>query len=156
MCGPVGKRVWERSNHPSDVKRSKSEANNSIIGNAVWILATIYSIFLPLQLWTIWFYVGLPIFLIGLIIAIIGGIITLIVEIIIMYKNKVRLPNKLEPEFQLENSEELGIEKGYFKQPKRQLSIEIDCDKYNILSVDELDSLGVDVNEIDVNEDDIF
>ena len=52
--------------------------------------------------------------------------------------------------------EDLEIEKGYFKQPKRQLSIEIDCDKYSILNVDEIDSLGVDVNEIDVNEDDIF
>jgi penicillin-binding protein 1A len=52
--------------------------------------------------------------------------------------------------------EDLEIEKGYFKQPKRQLSIEIDCDKYSILNEDELDSLGVDYNEIDVNEDDIF
>lgn len=52
--------------------------------------------------------------------------------------------------------EELEIEKGYFKQPKRQLSIEIDCDKYSILNVNEIDSLDVDVNEIDVNEDDIF
>ena len=52
--------------------------------------------------------------------------------------------------------EELEIEKGYFKQPKSQLSIEIDCDKYSILNVNEIDSLDVDVNEIDVNEDDIF
>lgn len=27
----------------------------------VWLLAVIYSVFLPLQLGTIWFYVGLPI-----------------------------------------------------------------------------------------------
>jgi penicillin-binding protein 1A len=53
-------------------------------------------------------------------------------------------------------NEDLGIEKGYFKQPKRQLSIEIDCNKYSFVNQDELDSLGVDVNEIDVNEDDIF
>jgi len=52
--------------------------------------------------------------------------------------------------------EELGIEKGPFKQPKRQLSIEIDCDKYSILTTDELDSLGIDVNPIDVNVDDIL
>jgi len=33
----------------------------------VWLLAVIYSVFLPLQLGTIWFYVGLPIALMGLI-----------------------------------------------------------------------------------------
>ena len=70
----LGKRVWERSNHPSDVERNKSEAINSIIGNAIWLLATIYSIFLPLQLGTIWFYIGLPIFLIGLIILVVATV----------------------------------------------------------------------------------
>jgi len=33
----------------------------------VWLLAFIYSIFLPLQLGTIWFYIGLPISIVGLI-----------------------------------------------------------------------------------------
>jgi protein-S-isoprenylcysteine O-methyltransferase Ste14 len=33
----------------------------------VWILAFVYSVFLPLKLGTIWFYVGLPIALVGLI-----------------------------------------------------------------------------------------
>ena len=33
----------------------------------VWLLAFAYSIFLPLQLGTIWFYVGLPISIVGLI-----------------------------------------------------------------------------------------
>ena len=33
----------------------------------VWILGVIYSIFLPLQIGTIWFYVGFPIAIIGLI-----------------------------------------------------------------------------------------
>ena len=54
------------------------------------------------------------------------------------------------------NDENLGIEKGPFKQPKRKLSVEIDCDKYKINDQDELDSLGIDVKPIDVNEDDIF
>jgi penicillin-binding protein 1A len=52
--------------------------------------------------------------------------------------------------------EELGIVKGPFKQPKRQLSIEINCDKYNVLNEEALDSLQMDVNPIDVNEDDIM
>lgn len=51
--------------------------------------------------------------------------------------------------------ETLGVEKGSFKQPKRQLSVEIDCDKYNVDN-NELDSLFIDVNPIDVNEDDIM
>lgn len=54
------------------------------------------------------------------------------------------------------NDEELGIKKGPFKQPKRKLSIDIDCDKYKVLNQDQLDSLGIDVNPIDVNEDDFF
>jgi len=33
----------------------------------LWILALIYSIFLPLRLGTIWLYVGLPVFILGLI-----------------------------------------------------------------------------------------
>jgi penicillin-binding protein 1A len=52
--------------------------------------------------------------------------------------------------------EDLGIEKGPFKQPKRKLSIEIDCNEYRTLNTDELDSLHNDVNPIDVSEDDIF
>jgi penicillin-binding protein 1A len=54
------------------------------------------------------------------------------------------------------NDPALGIEKGPFKQPKRKLSVEIDCDKYKINDQDELDSLGIQVNPIDVSEDDIF
>ena len=33
----------------------------------LWIIAIIYSIFVPLRLGTVWFYVGLPVFLLGLI-----------------------------------------------------------------------------------------
>ena len=69
-----GKRVRERSNHPSDVKKNKLEEKSSIVGNAIWLFATIYSIFLPLQLGTIWFYIGLTVFLIGLVILIIATI----------------------------------------------------------------------------------
>ncbi|MFC1984169.1 methyltransferase family protein [Chloroflexota bacterium] len=64
----LGKRVWERSGQPSDVNKSKLEEKSSIIGNAIWFLATVYSIFLPFQLGTVWFYVGLSIFLVGLMI----------------------------------------------------------------------------------------
>ena len=62
----AGKNVAERSGHPADMKRSKTEKRAGIIGNTIWLLATVYSIFLPLQLETPWFYPGLAIFLIGL------------------------------------------------------------------------------------------
>jgi len=62
----AGKNVAERSGHPTDMKKSKTEKRAGIIGNSIWLLATLYSIFLPLQLKTPWFYLGLAIFLIGL------------------------------------------------------------------------------------------
>jgi protein-S-isoprenylcysteine O-methyltransferase Ste14 len=68
----LGRRVWERSGLPSGIKRNRLEKQASIVGNAVWFIATIYSIFLPLQLCTIWFFIGLPIFLIGLFILIVA------------------------------------------------------------------------------------
>ena len=70
----LGKRVWERSGRPSDIKHSKLEAMAGIIGNTVWFLATVYSIFLPLQLGTVWFYIGLPIFLVGLTVLVIATV----------------------------------------------------------------------------------
>jgi len=62
------KNVAERSGHPANMKKSKTEKRVSIIGNAIWLLATLYSIFLPFQLGTAWFYIGLPVFLVGLLI----------------------------------------------------------------------------------------
>lgn len=51
---------------------------------------------------------------------------------------------------------ELGIKKGPFKQPKKRLSIEINCDKYKVQNQDELDSLGINPNPIDVKEEEIY
>ena len=62
----VDKRVWERSHIPIDARRNKFERYVSIIGNFIWLLAMGYSVFLPLQIGTIWFYIGLSIFIIGL------------------------------------------------------------------------------------------
>ncbi len=64
----LGRRMWNRSSLPSGFKRSKQEKMTTIIGNGIWLLATLYSIFLPLRLGTIWFYIGLPVFLVGLLI----------------------------------------------------------------------------------------
>lgn len=64
----AGKRIRRRSHVSQDARRSKFEKNISIIANLVWLLALVYSVFLPLQTGTIWFYTGLSLFIIGLII----------------------------------------------------------------------------------------
>ena len=66
--GLAGKRVYQRTGHPTDMKRSKSDSRIGTAAMITWIIATIYSIFLPLQLGTIWFFIGLGVFLSGLII----------------------------------------------------------------------------------------
>jgi protein-S-isoprenylcysteine O-methyltransferase Ste14 len=50
-----------------DSMKTYSEAHRTVnrIEWLLWILAFVYSIFLPLRLGTIWFYVGLPIALLG-------------------------------------------------------------------------------------------
>lgn len=62
----INKRVRERSHIPAEARRNKFERYISIIGNLFWLLAMIYSVFLPLQPGTIWFYIGLSVFIVGL------------------------------------------------------------------------------------------
>ena len=62
------KNVQQRTHIPPEARRSKSERNVSLIANLVWLVALIYSLFLPFQLNTPWFYIGLTIFVIGLIV----------------------------------------------------------------------------------------
>jgi len=70
--GPASKRVSQRTGHPTDMKRSKSDQRIGMAATITWLIATAYSIFLPLQLGTIWFYIGLGVFLSGLIILIVA------------------------------------------------------------------------------------
>ena len=62
----VDKRISEKSHVPPDARRNRLEKNIGIIGNLIWLLAMGYSVFLPLQLGSVWFYVGLSVFIIGL------------------------------------------------------------------------------------------
>ena len=66
VVGLAGKKVLQRTGHPTDMKRSKSAQRIGMAAMITWLIATIYSIFLPLQLKTIWFYIGLGVFLSGL------------------------------------------------------------------------------------------
>ncbi len=68
----VNKRIREKSHVPIDARRNRFERYAGIIGNFIWLLAMGYSVFLPLQPGTIWFYVGLSIFVIGLILMVIA------------------------------------------------------------------------------------
>jgi protein-S-isoprenylcysteine O-methyltransferase Ste14 len=61
----VDKRIQEKSHVPPEARINSLERFAGIIGNFIWLLAMGYSVFLPLQLGTLWFYVGLGIFLIG-------------------------------------------------------------------------------------------
>ena len=62
----INKSVRERSHVPPDARRNQFERNIGIIGNFFWLLAMIYSVFLPLQPGTTWFYIGHSVFIIGL------------------------------------------------------------------------------------------
>ncbi|HEY78164.1 MAG TPA: isoprenylcysteine carboxylmethyltransferase family protein [Dehalococcoidia bacterium] len=63
----IGKELYQRAGDPPDMKASHMHKIASYISMPLWLLTTAYSIFLPLQLATIWFYIGLAIFLLGLI-----------------------------------------------------------------------------------------
>jgi len=62
----VSKEVYEKAGHSPDMKPSQTYKIISYIAMPLWLLATAYSIFLPLKLGTIWFVVGLALFLLGM------------------------------------------------------------------------------------------
>jgi len=68
----VGKNVRERSHIPNEIRRNRLERYTGTTANIIWLLALAYSIFLPFQLETIWFYIGLFIFFVGAILMIIA------------------------------------------------------------------------------------
>jgi protein-S-isoprenylcysteine O-methyltransferase Ste14 len=65
----VGLDVYQRaSGLPSEMKTNRQYRVVSYVSMAVDTMAVAYSIFLPLQLGTTWFYAGLAIFLTGLVV----------------------------------------------------------------------------------------
>ena len=54
------------------------------------------------------------------------------------------------------DDERLDYEKGAFRRPTRGISIEIDCEKYTPKPGEEVDSLRIEKEKLEVNEDDIF
>ena len=66
----VDKKTWQRSHVPIEAKKNRYEKQVGIFANLFWLITMIYSIFLPLQLNSNLFYVGLIVFVIGIIILI--------------------------------------------------------------------------------------
>jgi protein-S-isoprenylcysteine O-methyltransferase Ste14 len=62
----VPKNIAERTSHPADFKQERRGRLMGMITSIFWIVATLYSIFLPLDIGKAWFYVGLGAFVIGL------------------------------------------------------------------------------------------
>jgi len=62
----LSKESYKKASDPSELRSSPNYRIISNVSQLIWILGTIYSVFLPFQLGTIWFYIGLSIFLIGL------------------------------------------------------------------------------------------
>lgn len=63
----IGKNARNRSHVPPDARKNRLERYTGSIANVVWLLAMAYSIFLPLQLSTNWFHIGIFVYAIGLI-----------------------------------------------------------------------------------------
>lgn len=66
----VPKYIAERTSHPADFKQDRRGKVMGRVTESFWIGATLYSIFLPLDIGTVWFYVGLAAFVIGMMILI--------------------------------------------------------------------------------------
>ena len=64
------KKTWQRRHVPIEAKNNRYEKQVGIFANLFWLITMIYSIFLPLQLNSNLFYVGLIVFVIGIIILI--------------------------------------------------------------------------------------
>ena len=63
----INKDAFQRSHVPSDMRQNPIERWAGTAGNLIWLLAMVYSIFLPLRSGTIIFYFGLAFFLTGLV-----------------------------------------------------------------------------------------
>ena len=61
------KNIQNRTHIPAEARRNKFERSVSVIANFLWLLALIYSVFLPLNLENYWFYVGFTVFVLGVV-----------------------------------------------------------------------------------------
>ena len=70
----LSKELYKKGGDPDDMKPGRNYRIMGYVSMLVWLVGSLYSIFLPFQLGTLWFYIGLPIFLIGLVMFTIASI----------------------------------------------------------------------------------
>lgn len=66
--------VVERTGHANEIIRNRRDRVMAFLTQALWIGATLYSIFLPLRTGTPWLWAGLGLFVIGLIILVLASL----------------------------------------------------------------------------------
>jgi protein-S-isoprenylcysteine O-methyltransferase Ste14 len=67
-------RIAKRTGHAREITRTRGDRVLSFLTQAVWVGATVYSVFLPLRLGTLWFWSGLALFLVGLAILVLASV----------------------------------------------------------------------------------
>ena len=68
----VPKHIAERTSHPADFEQDRRGKVMGRVNTIFWVGATLYSIFLPFDIGTSWFYVGLGAFVIGVMILVLA------------------------------------------------------------------------------------
>jgi protein-S-isoprenylcysteine O-methyltransferase Ste14 len=61
----IFKKAYKKLGNPPDMKLTKREKAIGYIANIITYIAILYSIFLPFKLGTVWFYIGLAVFLLA-------------------------------------------------------------------------------------------
>jgi protein-S-isoprenylcysteine O-methyltransferase Ste14 len=64
----ANEQIRKRTHVPNSARKTLIEKYIGFIANFFWLVALVYSIFLPFLLGSIWFYVGLSVFIIGILI----------------------------------------------------------------------------------------
>ena len=72
IMGFIKKGLFKKTESTANL--SKKERNVFVLSKVVLVLAFLYSIFLPLKLGTLWFYIGLPISLLGIVMYVIVSV----------------------------------------------------------------------------------
>jgi protein-S-isoprenylcysteine O-methyltransferase Ste14 len=62
----VPKHIAEKTSHAPEIIQSRQDRIMAFLTQGFWIGATLYSIFVPFQVGTVWIWVGLALFIIGL------------------------------------------------------------------------------------------
>lgn len=70
----VPKHIAERTSHAPEIIQTQQDRIIAFLTQGFWIGATLYSIFVPFQLGTPWFWIGLALFTVGLVTLILATI----------------------------------------------------------------------------------